>query len=122
MGKSNIYPGNFKTFILSFSAIDPAYNGGWWFITTYIILILMSPIINKAVIKQNNIFIIGIVLLIYLFAYVQRIKGVINFDNEILSWIIRQAALLGTSLLPYVTGALFAHKKLIQSYITYLIT
>lgn len=111
MGKSNIYPGNFKTFILTFTAIDPAYNGAWWFITTYIILVLMSPVINKVVIKQNSILIISVTLVIYLVAYIQRIKGIIIFDNEILNWTIRQAALLGISLLPYIVGALFAHKK-----------
>ncbi|MGL5352211.1 MAG: acyltransferase family protein, partial [Clostridium sp.] len=104
MGKSNIYPGSFKTFILTFSAIDTAYNGAFWFITTYIILVLISPSINKIVIKGNSIFIVVVLLAIYLIAYVQRIKGIIVFDNGILSWGIRQATLVGTSLLPYVIG------------------
>lgn len=111
MRKSNIYPGNFKTFTLTFLAIDPAYNGAWWFITTYIILVLISPVINNMIIKQNSILIIVISMAIYLVAYVQRIRGIIVLDNEVLSWIIRQSVLLGTSLLPYVVGALFANKK-----------
>jgi len=111
MRKPNIYPGNFKTFTLTFLAIDPAYNGAWWFITTYIILVLISPVINNMIIKQNSILIIVISMAIYLVAYVQIIRGIIVLDNEVLSWIIRQSALLGTSLLPYVVEGLFANKK-----------
>ena len=51
LGQVDKYPGNFKTFISTFTAISPAYNGAWWFITTYIILVLVSPAINKIVIK-----------------------------------------------------------------------
>lgn len=83
MRMSDMYPGNLKKFILTFTGIDPAYNGAWWFFTTYIILVLISPIINKII-----------------------------FDNEILNWGIRQIALLGTSQLPFIVGCVFAYKKI----------
>src|SRR5665647_815808 len=30
------HPGNWQKFILNFTALDPSYNGAWWFFTTYI--------------------------------------------------------------------------------------
>lgn len=112
MGQDSDYPGSFKRFILTFTAIDPAYNGAWWFFTTYIILVLASPFINKIVIKYNNILILGLSFIFYVAAYIQRIKGVIVFDNEVLNWFIRQVALFGTSQLPFIIGTVFAHKKI----------
>ena len=64
MGQGDKYPGNLKTFVLTFTAINPAYNGAWWFLTTYIILVLLSPYINKIVIKHNQLLIIFISFII----------------------------------------------------------
>lgn len=83
-GRASEYLGDFKTFILTFTAISPAYNGAWWFLTTYIILVLLSPLINKVVIKYNNILIIFLSFVFYIFAYIQRIREVIVLDNEVL--------------------------------------
>ena len=63
MGQGESYPGTLKKFILTFTALDPAYNGAWWFFTTYIILVLVSPFINKIVIKYNNILILGFIVI-----------------------------------------------------------
>ena len=112
MGQANNYPGSLKKFILTLTAIDPAYNGAWWFFTTYIILVLVSPFINKIVIKYNNILILGLSFIFYVAAYIQRIKGVIVLDNEVLNWIIRQIALFGTSQFPFIVGTIFAYKKI----------
>lgn len=111
MGQVNDYPGDIKKFILTFTGIDPVYNGAWWFFTTYIILVLVSPIINKLVVKNNNILIIGLSFIFYGIAYVQRIKGILVFDNDIINWGVRQIALFGTSQFPFVVGAVFSHNK-----------
>lgn len=113
MGQGESYPGTLKKFILTFTALDPAYNGAWWFFTTYIILALLSSIINKIVIKYNNIAIIAISFIFYVVAYIQRIKGIIVFDNEVLNWFIRHIALFGTSQLPFIIGVVFSYKKYI---------
>ena len=52
------------------------------------------------------------VFAIYCICYVQRIKVVITFTNPVLNWAITQTALLGTSLFPFVVGAIFADKKI----------
>ena len=112
IGKTNIYPGDFKTFILTFIAISPAYNGAWWFFTTYIILVLVSPIINKMIIRYNNILIIALSFIFYAIGYIQRIKVALVFNNEILNWFVRQIALFCTSQFPFIIGAIFLHNKI----------
>lgn len=47
LGNSATYPGSLKEFILTITAIDPAYNGAWWFVTTYILLVVTSPILYR---------------------------------------------------------------------------
>ena len=84
MGQGESYPGTLKNFILTFTALDPAYNGAWWFFTTYIILVLLSPIINKIVVKYNNMLVITLSFIFYVVAYIQRIKGLIVLDNNML--------------------------------------
>ena len=112
MGQGESYPGNLKKFILTFTALDPAYNGSWWFFTTYIILVLLSPITSKIILKYNSILVIALSFIFYVVVYIQRIKGLIVLDNNILNWFIRQIALFGTSQLPFIIGSVFAHKKI----------
>lgn len=112
MGKADIYPGNLKTFILTFTGLEPAYNGAWWFFTTYIILVLLSPFINRMILKLNPYIILGISIIIYFLGYIQRIMVPISTNNEFINYILRQAALFSTSLLPFIVGAMFADKKI----------
>lgn len=112
MGRGNSYPGDWKTFVLTATGLEAAYNGAWWFFTTYIILTIFSPITNKIVKRFNPILIVGISFVIYFIAYLQRIKGVLVVDNVLLSWLIRQFALWGTSQFAFIIGSLFAHYKI----------
>lgn len=107
LGNSATYPGSLKEFILTITAIDPAYNGAWWFVTTYILLVVTSPILYRIIIKYNPYLVIGITFIFYVIAYIQRIKTPILFDSHFFNWLFRQAALYGTSLLPFIIGGMF---------------
>lgn len=74
------------------------------------ILTGMSSIIHKLVKRYNVLGIIGISFLIYVIAYIQRIKGIWVVEQELLEWVVRQLALWGTSQFPFVVGCIFAHK------------
>lgn len=112
IGKSDIYPGSWKLFILNITAISPSYNGAWWFLTTYIVLLISSEFINQLVIKRNPWVIISLSFLIYFIAYIQRIKTPLVFDSVFINWILRQIALWGTSQLPFIVGGVFAKYEL----------
>lgn len=115
-GKSNIYPGNLKTFILNLTAVSTSYNGAWWYLTTYILLVLISKPIHKLVHKYNNILLLIVSILIYFICYIEQFKLSITFSIPILNWIITQVSLLGTNIFPFIMGSIFADKK-IFSYI-----
>ena len=100
----SVYPININEFLLTVLLINPTYNGAWWFLTTYILLVILSPIINKIIKKYNTMVIIIASFVIYFIAYMQRIKGILIFNNIILDYIVRQLALLGTSVFPYIIG------------------
>lgn len=112
LGEVDILANHGITFVLSALAIQPAYNGAWWFLTTYIILVLLSGSINKVILRFSVKVVIPCTMVLYILVYIQRIKAVIEFANPILSWLITQMGLLGTALLPFVIGAIFAYKKL----------
>ena len=59
------------------------------------------------IIKYNAYLVIGVTFIFYVIAYIQRIKNPLIFDLQVLNWLFRQAALYGTSLLPFIIGGLF---------------
>lgn len=111
LGRFDIFANYGMTFLLTVLAIQPAYNGAWWFVTTYIILVLLSRIINRVIIKFPVGIVLPVTFILYFIGYLQRMKTVLEFSNPILTWLVTQLGLLGTSLLPFVVGAIFAHRK-----------
>lgn len=111
-GKFSIVGDGFKDFILTITLISPAYNGAWWFLTTYIILVVFSGLIFRVIDKYSRKVTLSISFIIYVIAYIQRIRGFIVVDNEIISWVIRQGTLFGTSQLPFILGGVFAKYKI----------
>jgi hypothetical protein len=113
VGKSEIYPGSIAKFVLNFFVISSSYNGAWWFLQTYIILVILSPFFFKFVSKHNSFFIVTVSAIIYFLTYIQRIKQVFNFvDYPVIGIIVNAIVLLGTSQLPYIVGAIFLKEKI----------
>lgn len=95
--------------MLNLIGINPSYNGAWWFLTTYVFLIMTSSFLNRWTKKLNLWLIVIISLAFYVLAYIQRIKTPFIFDSKIIEWCIRQLALFGTSQFPFIVGILFAN-------------
>lgn len=84
-----------------------SYNGAWWFVLTYKILIVFSPMIAKAVqcVPSQLIFLgSGFV---YFISYLLRFVNVVEISNAALAWCYTQVCLLGTSQFPFVLGMQF---------------
>ncbi|WP_391557551.1 acyltransferase family protein [Robertmurraya sp.] len=107
------YPGPLNKLLLNLLLLSNSYNGAWWFLQTYFLLILVSPFLFK-VIKRYNIFLITIItVFIYLISYIQRVQQVINLgDNGGINILVNAMVLLGTSLFPFMIGSIFAKKSL----------
>lgn len=120
LGQGARYPGDWIKFFLNVTAIDPSYNGAWWFFTTYLILVLSSPLILGFVNRFNGSWIVIVSFLFYSIAYIQRIKVPIVLDNFVLDRFLSQLALLGTAQFPFVLGALAWRKKWYSQFIMLL--
>lgn len=115
IGKGNIIPGTFFEFICNFFLISNSYNGAWWFLFTYVLLTVLSLLLYRIVRSRNNIIVLCGIGIIYIISYLVRFDFV-NFSDMrgVYKWVIRQGALLGTSVLPYEMGMLFYKNKIIS--------
>jgi fucose 4-O-acetylase-like acetyltransferase len=112
-GKAEILPGSPTKFLLNFFVLSSSYNGAWWFLQTYIILVFLAPPLFKVIKKSNSILLVVISGFVYLVTYIQRIKHVLVLgDNSALNMIVNAIVLVGTSQLPFIVGAIFVKDKL----------
>jgi surface polysaccharide O-acyltransferase-like enzyme len=112
-GIGEVLPGSLKEFTLNFFLLSNSYNGAWWFLQTYLLLVYLSPFIFKLIKKYNSMIVLVVVGSIYLLTYIQRIKFVIDFgDNIAVIKAVNALVLLCTSLLPFVVGSIFVKKKI----------
>jgi len=113
VGRTEAFSGGIGAFLLNFFVLSNSYNGAWWFLQTYIILVFLSPMLIALVKKYNSLSVLLISGVIYLISYIQRIKHVIAFgDNIVLSMSVEATVLVGTSLLPFIVGCVFAKEKI----------
>lgn len=63
------YPGNWRIFIENFTAWKASYNWEWWFIFPYILLLLVSNILLKYVLRWNLLTNFLVSCAVYIVAY-----------------------------------------------------
>ncbi len=107
------FPGRPTKVILNFFVLSDSYNAAWWFLQTYIILVLISPLMFTLVKKYSSLMILTSSGFIYFVSYIQRIKHVIDLSHHpLLNMIATAVVLFGTSQLPFIAGAIFAKDKI----------
>lgn len=104
------YPGHASTFFMNFFVLSNSYNGAWWFLQTYIILVCLTPVLFKWVQRYSSISVLLISGVIYFVTYVQRIKHIYDFGD--FNSVVNSIVLVGTSFLPFIVGAIFAKEKI----------
>lgn len=118
--KNENMPNSFIDFAKHFLLIEKEYNGAWWFVLIYILLVLASRPISAIIDKIHPIIINILLLGVYVVAYYQRIANVINFDNAILSWILNKVMMFCISLLPFAWGMYFYKYKIFTKIRTFI--
>ena len=103
-GQSGTVPGSWQEFAGNMLVVGMSYNGAWWFVTTYLLLLLMSPALAALTKRVNGIVLLAFSLIVYFAAYMFRFNYVIAFPNPVLQWFWTQAILLGTSQFGYFMG------------------
>lgn len=99
VGNGAQMPGNVRTFILNALMLENSYNGAWWYMFIYVILVLLSPIVLKSVKRIHPVIILGFGFVIYCCAYYTRFY--ITTDN----WILLKFGPFGMTLFEYLIGA-----------------
>lgn len=102
--RSGQIPGSLRDFLGNMLLVGMNYNGAWWFVTTYLILLVLSPAFVAMTRRLSGIFMLVGSMFFYFVAYVLRFKAPVSMPNSVLQWCWNQMVLLGTSQLPYFAG------------------
>lgn len=113
-GTDHRVPGSCKEFFGNMFFISTSYNGAWWYVDTYLILVMLSPILYKITKKVNSIGMFLFVSGFYLIKYVLNNFGYgLSSENQISDWMIMQYNnLTGSVLICYIFGMLCAKTQL----------
>lgn len=103
--QGDFMPGSFKKFIMNFLALDNSYNGAWWYMFAYAVLVITSPLLLKCVKKLNPIIVLSLGFLIYCVAYYIRFK--LGYSN----WFLGKLGPFGMTLFEYLLGAEYCKLK-----------
>lgn len=110
-GKQDIIPKSICELLGNIFLYKLSYNGAWWFVLTYVILLLLSPMCIYIVKKFPRQIVIICSSMIYIIAYLLRFRMSVNFKNVVIDWIVQQSILVGTSQYGYIIGMIFRENK-----------
>ena len=116
-GISSQIPGSITKFLLNFFIIGEKYSGVWWFIQTYVILVVLTPFIFKIVKNSNSLFLLIISGFIYFLSFIIDVKSIFIFDNNTINEIRNAILLLSTSQFSFVVGAIFYKNRVFSKII-----
>lgn len=109
------YPGNIKDFIMNFFLLSESYNGAWWFLQTYVILVLTSKVAIRIVNRNNSILVILISGILYFIAFLQSIRGIVDVgNNEFIQIIYNMILNLLNCQFSFIVGIVFIKESIIS--------
>lgn len=102
------YPGCISEMIQNFTAWNTSYNGEWWFLFPYMVIILFSKYLFAWLDRQKTVWVFVFLGTVYLFSIVLISK----FGNKYLyhNQILYMPILVLSLLFPYTLGALCARE------------
>ena len=102
IGQSDFMPGSIDKFLSTMFLYNVHYNGAWWYLWAYALLVLASPLVLTAVKKFSPVLTILISFLIYCIAFFVRYN--MQTDN----YFLLHFGPFGMTLFEYVVGAVIA--------------
>ncbi|MGN0171099.1 MAG: acyltransferase family protein [Lachnospiraceae bacterium] len=100
IGQGDYMPGSLNKFILNALTLENSYNGAWWYMFTYALLVVTSPVLLKWVKRSHPLVVLGIGFAIYCVAYYVRFK--LGCSN----WLLGKFGPFGMTLFEYMLGVL----------------
>ena len=111
---NNNYPGSIKEFLMNFFLLSKSYNGAWWFLQTYVILVFLSPVIIKLVNKNNSLIVFFISGVLYFVAFLQSVRGLIIVgNNEFILIIYNMIINFLNCQFSFIVGVIFIKESII---------
>lgn len=98
------FPGGWQKIIANVTAINPSYNGAWWYFTIYVMYILSAPYWTKLVQRLPVCLTVGGFLLLYILAFYVRVYVPNNQANIWMGWLQQYGILFLCTLLQFLLG------------------
>lgn len=102
MGMKDVYPGSLTNFISNIFLLKSSYVGAFWFVQTYILLVILSKKIFEIIEKSGYKLVIVISFLLYILAFIIEKKILGISMNESLNLFINALMLLLRSQFSFV--------------------
>lgn len=100
---------------MNFFLLSKSYNGAWWFLQTYVILVLLSPLIIKCVYRNNSGMIFLFSGIIYFISFVVSVKGIFSdTNNEFINILYSSLNNFLSCQFSFVIGVIFVKEKIIS--------
>lgn len=110
-------PGNIYRFLCNFFLMEHTYNGAWWFASTYVAFILLSPLFLKLAKKADSRVLFIVFAIIFCGYYLCKVMRLFEADPQEYYWkgfLLRKLSDLWYVLFFYIVGMLFAKEKTIS--------
>ena len=108
VGNADNMPGSFKEFLGNFTTVNVTYNGAWWYLFIYIVLVLVSPILFKCCDNIPLVPLSIISVLFYISAYYVR------FHMSNVGWLLGKYGVFGMTLFEFLVGVICCKQKWIS--------
>ena len=95
----------------NFISLDSSYNGAWWFMSSYALLVVFAPFVFRLIEKLNNYFVLAGAFVLYTFGYYARIKIPVISEIEFIQLLWHQVYMLANAVFPFVLGAIAFRQK-----------
>lgn len=102
---NSAYPGNWVKLLGNLTAVNPSYNGAWWFFTVYVLFVLTTSFWFKLLDVLNPWLYFSGLLLLYIVAFYFRVYKEASYDQAVIAWLHIQSALYFCTLFQFMAGA-----------------
>lgn len=108
IGQADFMPGSILKFLKTFTTVSPAYNGAWWYLPVYAVLVFIFPIVLKASKKMNSVVILLFSFAVYIGGYWLRFKH--RTPYEAINWF----GPFGTTFFEYMLGVVCRKERIFE--------
>ena len=98
-GQPDFMPGSMRKLLMTALLVETSYNGAWWYLFTYAVLVVFSPVLLRTVEKHHPLMVLAAGFLVYCIAYYVRFRVVT--DN----WLLIKFGPFGMTLFEYLVGS-----------------